>query len=151
MCDLPLHVGDQEQVVRAIFSNHVKNRTLQKNVFYDRKDDVSVMRHTLIGSDECKKHSSEVRPQDPRITYKGFAVIGVKAVRDTKSKVTDSRDGNFCGHASISHGILLPPDEDPLYAEQKLALDDRLRTLKSLARFIPDPDPSCETWTGEKF
>jgi hypothetical protein len=152
MCDIPVHVADEEQVVRAIFSNHLKNKsTLEKNVFYERNDDLSVMRHTHLGSDQCKKHALEVKPRNPQITYKGFAVIGVKVVREVGSQVTDSRDGNYCGHASLSHGIALPPADDPLFAEQKLALDDRLRKLKTLARFVPDKDPSAEAWTGEAF
>jgi hypothetical protein len=149
MCDIPLDVADGENVVRAVFSNHVDNKTLRKNAFYERYDDVSVMRHSYLGSDQCKKHALEVKPGNASIKYKGLAVIGVKAVRDVNSQVTDSRDGNFCGHAHISHGIELPPADDPLFSGKKLELDERLRKLKSLARFVPDPEPSLESWTGE--
>src|SRR5258708_2113604 len=148
MCDIPVPVADEENVVRAIFSSHVDKNKLRKNAFYEIHDDVSVMRHSRLGSDQCKKHALEIKPGNAGIKYKGLAVIGVKAVRDAKSQVSDSREV-FCGHAHISHGIQVPPADDPLFAQQKLELDERLRKLKSLARFVPDPNPSLETWSGE--
>lgn len=148
MCNIPVHVADDEKVVRAIFSNHVDKKSLRKNAFYEMHDDVSVMRHAHLGSDECKKRALEVQPGNASIKYKGLAVIGVKAVRDADSQVTDSR-AVYCGHAHISHGIPVPPPDDPLYAQQRLELDERLRKIKSLARFVLDPDPSLATWTGE--
>lgn len=149
MCNIPLDIADEENVVRAIFSNHVDKKKLRKNAFYERHDDVSVMRHSYLGSDQCKKHALEVKPGNAQITYKGLAIIGVKAVRDAGSQATDSRDGNYCGHAHISHGIELPPDNDPLFAQKKLELDDRLRELKRLARYVPDLDPAAEGWRGD--
>lgn len=148
MCDIPVEVADQENVVRAIFSSHVDKKALRKNAFFEMHDDVSVMRHSYLSSDECKKRALAVIPGNPNIKYKGLAIIGVKAVRDAKSQVTDSR-AVYCGHAHISHGIQLPPADDPLYSEQKLMLDDRLRELKRLARYVPDPDPAAEVWKGE--
>ena len=148
MCDIPLDVADGENVVRAIFSNHVDNKTLRKNAFYERNDDVSVMRHTYIGSDQCKKHALEVKPGNANIKYKGLAVIGVRVVRDANSQVTDSREGNFCGHAHISHEIEVPPADDPLFAQQKLELDERLRALKKAARYVADPNPESDGWSG---
>lgn len=147
MCDIPLEVANEENVVRAIFSSHVDKKTLRKNAFYELHDDVSVMRHSHLGSDQCKKHALQVTPGNSEIKYKGLAIIGVKAVRDAKSQVSDSREV-YCGHAHISHGIPIPPADDPLYAQQKLELDDRLRALKKLARYVPDPEPEAEGWNG---
>jgi hypothetical protein len=147
MCSIPVAVADHENVVRAIFSNHVEKKSLRKNAFFEPRDDVSVMRHSYMGSDECKKQALKIRPGNSGVKYKGLAIIGVKAVRDAKSQVTDSRTV-YCGHAHISHGIHVPPPDDPLYAQQKLELDDRLRELKDLARYEPDPDPAAENWTG---
>lgn len=147
MCDIPVPVADEENVVRAIFSSHVDKKALRKNAFYEIHDDVSVMRHSYLGSDQCKKHALAIKPGNASIKYKGLAVIGVKAVRDAHSQVTDSREV-YCGHAHISHGIEVPPANDPLFAQQKLELDERLRKIKSLARFVLDPEPSLETWSG---
>lgn len=150
MCDIPEVVASEENVVRAIFSGHVDKKVLRKNAFFEINDDVSVMRHSYIGSDECKRRALEVTPGNPAIKYKGLAIIGVKRVRDAKSQVTDSR-AVYCGHAHISHGIPIPPPDDPLYSAQKLQLDDRLRELKQHARYVPDPDPAAPTWTGEEL
>jgi hypothetical protein len=148
MCDIPVEVADQENVVRAIFSSQVDKKTLRKNAFFEIHDDVSVMRHSYLGSDECKKKALQIVPGNPAIKYKGLAIIGVKAVRDAESQVADSR-AVYCGHAHISHGIQLPPADDPLYSQQKFELDERLREIKRLARYIPDLDPTAETWNGE--
>jgi len=150
MCDIPVEVADHENVVRAIFSSQVDKKTLRKNAFFEIHDDVSVMRHSYLGSEECKKKALQIVPGNAAIKYKGLAIIGVKAVRDAKSQVADSR-AVYCGHAHISHGIQLPPADDPLYSQQKLELDERLRELKRLARYIPDPDPTSETWKGEQL
>lgn len=148
MCDIPVEVADEEKVVRAIFSCHLDKKNLRRTAFYEMHDDVSVMRHSHLGSDECKKRALEVQPGNAAIRYKGFAVIGVRAVREVSSQVTDSRQV-YCGHAHISHGIPVPPADDPLFAQQKFELDERLRKIKSLARFVPDPEPLQETWSGE--
>jgi hypothetical protein len=150
MCDIPLPVGDAEKIVRAVFSNHLKKEKLKEYVFHPGSgpDEVSVMRHTYLGSDKCKARALQIKPRNPALKYKGLAAIGVDAVRNSGSQVTDSRHV-FCGHAHISHGIQLPPPEDPLHSELMLRLDDRLRVLKDLARFFPDPDPTSDGWTGE--
>lgn len=106
------------------------------------------MRHTYLGSDECKRLAREVKPGDPNIKYKGLAVIQVQAVREAHSEVHDSR-AIYCGHGHISHNIAALPIDDPLAAQQKFALDERLRALKSLARYLPDPEPMSDSWTGE--
>jgi hypothetical protein len=148
MCDIPVEVDQAENVVRAIFSNHVDKQKLRREAFKERNDDLSVMRHSHIGSDQCKQHALRVRPGNPQIKYKGLAIIGVKEVRGVGSEVTDTRDGNYCGHARLSHGLPVPPPEDPLSAEKTLALHERLDAIKKHARYYPDPDPAAERWTG---
>jgi hypothetical protein len=150
MCDIPLEVTDEENVVRAVFSNHLEGKKLRKTVFFDRRDEASVMRHSHQGSDECKKKALRVVPGDPKLKYKGLAVINVGSVRKARSEVFDSR-AVYCGHAHISHGIAVPPAGDPLMAEQKFQLDERLRTLKDLAQYYPDDDSTAATWTGQPF
>jgi hypothetical protein len=150
MCDIPEAVGDPEKVVRAVFSNHLKKNKLQKVIFQPSPgtDDVSVMRHAYLGSDACKAAALEkIQQGNPNLKYKGFVVIIVAAVRSTGSDVIDSRV-EFCGHAHISHGFQVPPEGEPLHAELKIKLDDRIRELKELAHFVADPDPASATWTG---
>lgn len=149
MCDIPVPVADAEKIVRVIFSNHLKKNKLKEYAFHPGSgpDEVSVMRQSYLGSDECKVRALQIKPVNPEVRYKGLAVISVDAVRGVGSQVADSRRV-FCGHAHISHGIQLPPAGDPLHSELKVKFDDRLRMLRDLARFIPDPEPTNRAWTG---
>ncbi len=106
------------------------------------------MRHDYLGSDACKARALAVKPRMADIVYKGFAVLVVRDVRDTGSEVIDSRE-EFCGHAHIAHGLPLIPEGDPLHAEAKVRLDERLRQLKDRSRTLIDPDPTREDWSGE--
>ena len=147
MCDIPIQVDDTENVVRAIFSHHLdKKDRLTRYAFKEPNDDLSVMRHTHMDSDQCKKRALEIRPGNPKITYKGLAVIGVKEVRSVRSEVTDTREGNYCGHARLSNGLLIPPPDDPLAAEKTLELNERLDALRHLARYYADLHPTSQGW-----
>jgi hypothetical protein len=151
MCDIPLIVADEEKIIRAVFTNNLKrDGTLRETIFSPRggPDEVSVMRHDYLGSDACKARAQAVKPKMADIKYRGFAVLVVKAVRETGSEVTDSRE-EFCGHAHISHGLPLLPEGDPLYSEAKVRLEERLRLIKVHARYLPDRDPSRPDWIGE--
>src|SRR5579871_6203614 len=91
MCDIPIEIANEEKIVRAIFSSQVDKKTLRKNAFFEPHDDVSVMRHTHMGSDECKRRALQITPGNPNIKYKGLAVIEAKAIRDSNSQVTESK------------------------------------------------------------
>jgi len=105
-------------------------------------DEVSVMRHTYMKSDACKIKAKEIASADPNNPYVGLAAITVESVRGVGSEVTDSRE-EFCGHAHISHGVVVPVDEplDP-------ALSLRIRALNGKAKLLFDPTPDAEAWTG---
>ena len=120
---------------------------LRDNVFRPLAgtDEVSVMRHTYMKSDSCKAKAKEIACGDANNPYVGFAAITVGSVRSVNSEVTDSRE-EFCGHAHISHGVVVPADEplDP-------ALSLRIRELNAKARLLTDPTPNTEAWTGEQI
>jgi hypothetical protein len=154
MCDIPVAVSNEETVVRALRDCHVtkgRAKRLKENVFrgLPGTDEVSVMRHTFVGSDFCKNKAKEIAGPDPNNPYVGFAAITVKAVRSVGSEVTDSRE-EFCGHAHISHGIIVPAEEppDPVFS---LLLGIRVRKLIDKARLVLDPEPNANTWTGEQI
>jgi hypothetical protein len=106
------------------------------------------MRHDYLGSDQCKARAKEITPKMADIKYRGLVVLVVQAVRDCRSEVTDSRE-EFCGHAHISHGLPLLPEGDPLHSDAKVKLYERLRAITDHARYLPDPEPSAENWTGD--
>jgi len=144
MCDIPVPVADEETVVRALRQCHVRKDKLRPNVFRaaPSTDQVSVMRHTYMKSDPCKAKAKEIAAGDQNNPYVGMAAIRVKSVRSLGSEVTDSREW-FCGHADISHGIVVPADEP---APPLLAL--RIQELIGRARLLIDPEPNTEAWTG---
>jgi hypothetical protein len=145
MCDIPVPVANEETVVRALRECHVRKGKLRDNVFRSPAgvDEVSVMRHTHMSSDSCKSKAKEIAAADVHNPYVGFAAISVASVRNVGSEVTDSRQ-EFCGHADISHGVVVPKEE-PLKPELSL----RLRDLKDKAKLLMDPAPENDAWTGE--
>lgn len=148
MCDIPVPIDDGETIVRAVFSQHLERQKLRLNLFSDYHDQSSVMRHSHMGADECKRRALAIRPGNPDLRYKGFAVIRAREIRGTGASVTDSREV-YCGHAHVSTNVEVPPADDPLFANQKLQRDDRLRELRDRARYLPDPDPGAANWTGK--
>jgi len=151
MCDIPIEVAGEEKIVRAIKSPyHIdkrKNR-LRHQAFRSKPgtDEVSVIRHQYMGSDFCKTKAKEIVAQDPSAIYVGLAVLHADAIRGTSSAIHDSRNV-YCGHAHISHGIILLPG-DPPNAEQNLVLTERCKALCAAALYHADPDPSAPSWTG---
>jgi hypothetical protein len=147
MCDIPVVVANEETVVRALRECHVRKGKLRDNVFRPQAgtDEVSVMRHTYMKSDACKTKAQEIASGDPNNPYVGLAAITVESVRSVGSEVTDSRE-EFCGHAHISHGMVIPVDEPP-----DPAVSLRIRALNVKARLLIDPAPDTQTWTGEQI
>lgn len=146
MCDIPVPVANEETLVRALRECHVNRKgKLKENVFRSPAglDEVSVMRHTYMSSDACKAKGKEIAAGNPNNAYVGFAAISAASIRSLHSEVTDSRQ-EFCGHADISHGVVVPEGE-PLTPELNL----RLRDLKDRAKLLMDPAPADDSWTGE--
>lgn len=153
MLEIPIPVDDSEVIVRAIFEPyHVKKGKLKPAAFRSPpgKDEVSVIRHSYMGSDFCKwkakEIEAEIRVKDPNKTYRGLAVVKASQIRDVESDVIDSRE-EFFGHADIKHGIVLEKDEPPS-ANVKMALDQRLDKLVKLTNYFEDPHPNDNRWSG---
>ncbi len=72
--------------------------------------------------------------------FKGFLVIKAGVIRKNKSKVVDSRDGNYYGHADITHPIILKPDK-PAPPE----FNQSLKNMLASSRYIQDPNPKSKS------
>jgi len=151
MCDIPLEVASEENVVRAVWSQHLDGSSLKKGFF--KAEGASVMRHTYLGTEDCRVRGRAIQPGNPSVRYKGLAIIRVSKFRVVGSDVIDSREV-FCGHAHVTHGQVLsgqtgepgePQFDDPSLL---MSLDERLRELKKAAKLYLDPDPAHENWTG---
>lgn len=149
MCGLPLDIDDGEKIVRVVMCpSHVKNGVLKPAAFRSKAgtDEVSVIRHSHMGSDFCKAKGLAISANSTTITYGGLAVLTALAIRQTGSNVHDSRI-EFCGHAHIAHGITLAPGEPPTSADFEF-ITERCRNLLKSTLFHADPAPTAVGWTG---
>jgi len=159
MCEIPIDIDDTEVIVRAIFEPyHVKKGKLKLQALKSPadKDEVSVIRHSYMGTDFCKRKANEIeaygnigKEKSQVKTYQGFAVLKALHIRSVGSDVTDSRD-LFLGHADMHHGIVLEPNEPP-ESSQAMMLSERLRLLVDKAVFYSDPAPDADQWLGAKL
>ena len=104
------------------------------------------MRHSHLGSDFCKKKAKELEDPEAGKVYKGFGVLSALKIRATGCGIIDSRHV-YLGHADIKLGIIVPAEE-PLPPEQLSRLQDLRKALVRCARYIEDPEPEAEKWTG---
>ncbi len=158
MFEIPIDIDDTEVIVRAIFQPYHVNKKgrLKPKAFQSPagKDEVSVIRHTYVGTYFCKCNAKEIeangnigKEKNQLKTYQGFAVLKALHIRSVGSDVNDSRDF-FLGHADIHHGIVLEPNEPP-DSNQAMLLNERLRELvEKLAIYYPDPKPETKQWLG---
>ena len=147
--EIPVEISNDETIVRGICSPyHLKKGKIKPQAFSPtpNTDEVSVMRHTYLGSDFCKAKARELINASENKTYKGFAVLSALKIRATGCDVIDSRHV-YLGHADIKLGIIATADE-PLPAEQLSRLHSLRKALLDCAHYIEDPDPDAEKWTG---
>ena len=148
ICCLPAEIQNSETIVRAIlFPAHIKDGKLKSAAFKSPsgKDEVSIVRHTHMGTDFCKRRATGLSSK--RVQYVGLAVVTAAQIRDADAQVTDSRNV-YCGHGDISYGIVAPPRDEPSSSATNLLLNERARKIASSARYYKDPLPNSSTWTG---
>lgn len=150
MCDLPIDIVNDEKIVRAVISPcHIKKNGKLKPAAFRSKpgtDEVSVIRQTHMGSDFCKAKARDIANGSPVNEYAGLAVMTAETIRALGSEVHDSRV-EFCGHAHISHGIVVPPDEPP-ESDTFVLVTERCRDFVNSAAYHPDPSPDSDVWMG---
>lgn len=147
MCNIPFVIADDEKIARAIKTPyHIKKKTkkLRPAAFRPppKRDDLSVMRLTYMGTNACKAKAKQIAG----CKYLGLAAIDAAEIRSAGAAVQDSR-GQFCGHADIVQGIPAPATEIGETAPPWLL--ERYKTLADMARLYIDPDPDKKQWTGK--
>lgn len=149
---MPHEVHDDEMLIRAVTSWHVKSGTIVADLFKNNSDDaVSVSRKRWIPSWLAKfiaKARIENRQlQRPKL-YVGLAYVPAKAVRDCESQVRDSRE-EYLGHADIVHGVGPQQPGVPLPAAIAKVIKKRAEAIRRAAKFVPDPNPKSLLWSGD--
>jgi len=149
-CALPIDIVNDENIVRLIRTpQHInKNNMLKPSAFRSKvgTDDVSVIRHTHMGTDFCKSKAKKIMTTD----YVGLAVVSAGNIRDAGSKVRDSRE-EFCGHASIMHGVMILQSDEPPTSQDNLLITERCKRILEYTKYYPDPAPQLDCWTGPNF
>lgn len=144
----PLEIEDGEPIVRAIISPyHVRNGKVRSEAYdpQPNTDEVSVMRAAWIGADECKRHAASLA-KPPNSSYQGLAILSASQIRGVGVGLIDDRQ-EFPGHACIKHHIRKIRG-DPGPPEEVRILRERAKKLAGLARYLPDPSPEKEGWSG---
>lgn len=154
MCHLPTEIADDENIVRVILSPaHVKpNSTkVRHQALRSRagEDEVSVIRQSHMGTDFCKEKGKEIEAGWPKNFFVGLLSAKAKEIHECGSTVHDSRT-EYCGHAHISHGFIITPNEPPS-ADINLVLTNRCSRILEIMTYYPDPNPASLRWTGASF
>jgi hypothetical protein len=152
MDDIPLQVAGEETIARGVCHPFHFNRSGNKlswNAFRPPpgERDVSVMRHDYIGVDVCRIKAKELAGDDGSKVYKGLAFVRVSAVRTAGADVVDSRIV-YLGHADIQHAPPVPERGEPPDSEAFEALRKTCKEIAENSKYVADPDPGAEAWTG---
>ena len=148
-CDLPINLLDEEKVIRVIktpyyFHSTRKNELVPKAFFPPPgKSDVWVVRH-ILGDDACVKQSRSTAKAEE---YAGMLVVKSGTVRILGSTVYDHRH-DYCGHAHINHGIVMPTKGGTLNPQDREILNARCKAIIALCKFHPDSHNAGEEWMG---
>jgi hypothetical protein len=147
---VPRDIPDDEVVIRAVTSWHVKKGRLTPQLFKHDEDQVSVSRRRWI-EPWLAKFIAKARIENSNLPrpklYTGLAFVSAKTVRSKLSDVRDSRE-EYLGHADIVHGIAKQNIGEALLPPQLAKLvNDRAKKIADAARYVPDPKPESFLWT----
>jgi len=153
---VPSDVSDDERILRAIYSPHHLDKNRLRQCAYDptpSTDEISVMRLEYMGPHACKRKARSFNNPKHKKEYRGFAVLGVSAVRASEMMVVDSRK-YYCGHADIRlmiQELRSREGGEPLSAEAGKRFKDLKKYLLSASNYIPDPVPQSSRWKDGKL
>jgi len=142
-CHLPVEISEDEVLLRVVKSPyHFKgNGDLHHKIFIPApgKKDVSLIRKKL-GDDECLQCARKIAAASDPAAYKGFVGVTKMSISDVKSECYDDRDGQFCGHAHLNHGIQMPAKGgEPLNSKLREDLDLKCKEiLRKKVMFFED-------------
>jgi hypothetical protein len=161
MCNLSEAIPDDEKMVRAIKSpHHLSKGKVKHNALRPPYGEsvVSVIRHAM-GADFCKSQGKfivEGAGDDAEagagagagVAYAGLLVMPTLHIRNCGSAVEDAREGYFCGHAHIDHGMQMPDKGVPVPPELGDAMRERAKAILAKSVYYPDPEPNQPGWGG---
>ena len=103
------------------------------------------MRSHAMGDNFCKDKGKEIVGNG----YIGILSLPSGKTRSCGSNVLDLREGFFCGHAHVDHGILVPPKEEPMSPEASDKLRDICQAVLEIGTYHVDPKPNSPGWNGK--
>jgi hypothetical protein len=138
-CDLPIDLPDSEKLVRVVKTPHHFHRTRKTEIIAKalypppENSDVSVIRH-LLGDEACRSQALKTARPDE---YAGLFVLRAGDARSAGSEAYDHRS-DFCGHAHINHGVVMPPRGETMDPMQSEKLSKRCKALLAFCTFHKD-------------
>jgi hypothetical protein len=140
---VPHDVADDEIVIRAVTSWHVRNGKLLGNLFRHPDDQVSVSRRRWI-SPWLAKFVAKARIENSQLTppklYTGLAFVSAAVVRSKGSDVVDSRS-EYLGHADIRNQVAGQQIGEALPAQVAKIVNKRAKDIADASNYVPDPKP----------
>ena len=129
-CDLPLDLPDDEKLIRVVKTPYYFHKSRKSEVIPNAlfpppgHSDVSVIRH-LLGDSACRAQALKTaRPEE----YAGLLVVKAGLARGLGSTAYDHRI-DFCGHAHINHGVVMPGRGETMDPKEKEKLSSRCKAL----------------------
>ncbi len=149
---MPHEIADNEILIRAVTSWHVRNGKLQGGLFRHPADEVSVSRRHWIRPWLAKfiaKARVENSQLSPPKLYTGLAFVSAAIIRSKGSAVVDSRS-EYLGHADVQNRIANQQVGEALPADVAKIVNKRAKDIADAADYVPDPKPRSFAWRGKR-
>ena len=146
-------IPDDEHIIRGIFTPFhydIKKDKPKKEAFIQKPHSkgVSMYRSAIFNTNDCRNHAKNLINPGKK-DYFALAVVSTEAVRNAGSRVEDTRDANFYGHADMLHDIPDALPQEPNTPENQEKLIACIDKILKCAKFYKDPDPQHEIWLGD--
>jgi hypothetical protein len=149
----PREIDSDEIIVRGICTPYHASASkgrLKPEAFHPtpNTNDVSVMRHRIIGTDGCRDRAKDlVNPLiDSDKIYSGLAAMRASEIIRVANGLVDSRE-EFIGHADIKVFGRVPGEPpSPEYLKKQR---DMSKVLQGIAKYYIDSSPNASKWMGQ--
>jgi hypothetical protein len=149
---VPHDIPDDEILIRAVTTWHLRNGKLQGGLFRHPADEVSVSRRRWIPPWLAKfiaKARVENSQLSPPKLYTGLAFVSAAIIRSKGSAIVDSRS-EYLGHADVQNRIASQQVGEALPAEVAKIINKRAKDIADAAAYVPDPKPRSLAWHGDR-
>ncbi len=143
--------SESEKIVRSIFSPINVNKAgtrLLPNAFRSPPgiDEISVNRLSYTNTDFCKRHGKSIENPEAKRSFYGLALLYVRQILSTKSKVEYTPKPDNMYHSDIKIGFV-PQKAQQLPPE----FQKKVRELTEKSKLFIDDNPVSNKWGGSSI